>query len=113
MANHDMKLQPVPFAQVKAGSKTIEMRLNDEKRQAISVGDTIVFYKEPDLIECVTARVLERLIYPTFLDMVTSNSPASMGFEGSLDGYLRPEFYTAEDEQRYGALGLRLEVIDA
>lgn len=113
MASFDMKLQPVPFAQVKAGTKTIEMRLNDEKRQAISVGDVIVFYKEPDLIESVTTRVVERLSYPTFLEMVTSNPPVSMGFEGSLDGYVRPAFYTAEDEQRYGALGLRLEVIGA
>lgn len=113
MANHVMKLQPAPFALIKARTKTIEMRLNDEKRQAIQAGDTILFYKEPDLIESITTCVVERLPYPTFADMVRSHPPLSMGFEGSIDGYVRPEFYSAEDEQRYGALGLRIEVMDA
>lgn len=31
------------FLLVKQGSKTIEIRLNDEKRQQLKVGDTIVF----------------------------------------------------------------------
>jgi len=112
MASHSMKLQPVPFAQVKARTKTIEMRLNDEKRQTIQAGDTLIFYKEPDLIESITTRVVERLPYPTFREMVASNPPLSMGFEGSIEAYMRPEFYSAEDEQRYGALGLRIEVMD-
>ena len=33
-----------PFEQIKSGVKTIELRLYDEKRQALSVvGDTIIF----------------------------------------------------------------------
>jgi ASC-1-like (ASCH) protein len=40
---HQMKLQPNPFEQIKNGSKTLELRLNDEKRQLIKVGDEIEF----------------------------------------------------------------------
>jgi len=40
---HYMKLQPKPFAKIKEGTKTLELRLNDEKRQSITVGDTIIF----------------------------------------------------------------------
>ena len=43
MAEHIMKLHPRPFAKIKDGSKTIELRLYDEKRQRISVGDTLRF----------------------------------------------------------------------
>ncbi|MBQ0010138.1 MAG: ASCH domain-containing protein, partial [Ruminococcus sp.] len=38
-----MKLQPEPFAMIRSGKKTIELRLYDEKRQQIEVGDTIEF----------------------------------------------------------------------
>ena len=113
MPEHTMKLQPVPFEQIRSGIKTIEMRLNDPKRQAIQPGDTIVLVKEPDLIESVTVRVVEKLLYPTFAAMVQANPPLSMGFEGSTEGYARPDFYTAEDEALYGALGLRIEVKSA
>ena len=40
-----MKLQPKPFAAIKNGTKTIEMRLWDEKRKHITVGDTIEFVR--------------------------------------------------------------------
>ena len=38
-----MKLNPAPFAMIKSGKKTIELRLFDEKRQQIKAGDAIEF----------------------------------------------------------------------
>lgn len=38
-----MKLQQKPFDSIKTGQKTIEMRLNDEKRRLINIGDEIEF----------------------------------------------------------------------
>ena len=38
-----MKLKNEPFVSIKNGLKTIEMRLFDEKRKQIKVGDTIEF----------------------------------------------------------------------
>lgn len=40
---HSMKLYVEPFEAVRNNRKTIEIRLNDEKRQSIKIGDTIVF----------------------------------------------------------------------
>ncbi|MEJ7293843.1 hypothetical protein WL279_12370, partial [Staphylococcus epidermidis] len=37
-----MKLYVEPFEAVRNNRKTIEIRLNDEKRQYIKIGDTIV-----------------------------------------------------------------------
>lgn len=36
-----MRLHKEPFELIKNGSKTIELRLYDEKRQMINLGDTI------------------------------------------------------------------------
>lgn len=40
---HQMKLVDAPFELIRSGQKTIELRLNDEKRQIIKIGDFIVF----------------------------------------------------------------------
>ena len=40
---HYMNLVPSAFKKIADGSKTIELRLNDEKRQQINVGYTIIF----------------------------------------------------------------------
>lgn len=40
---HVMRLNPKPFEMMAEGSKTIEYRLNDEKRKKVKAGDTIIF----------------------------------------------------------------------
>lgn len=43
MILHHMKLKRSPFEKIKNGSKSIELRLNDEKRQKVQIGDFIEF----------------------------------------------------------------------
>lgn len=38
-----MRLHPEPFNKIKNGTKTIEMRLYDEKRRQLQLGDIIEF----------------------------------------------------------------------
>lgn len=40
---HEMKLKAQFFNYIKNGTKRIELRLNDEKRRKIKLGDTIKF----------------------------------------------------------------------
>lgn len=46
MMIHEMKLNNEPFTLIKAGTKVIELRLNDEKRRKLAVGDKIEFTNE-------------------------------------------------------------------
>lgn len=48
MREHVMNLTPLPMQQIRDGRKTIELRLYDEKRKLISVGDTIKFINTED-----------------------------------------------------------------
>ena len=48
---HFMHLKEAPFGQIWNGSKTIELRLYDEKRRKIKRNDFIEFQKEPFLDE--------------------------------------------------------------
>ena len=42
---HKMRLNKEPFDEMKNGTKTIEFRLYDEKRQKVKIGDKIEFSK--------------------------------------------------------------------
>ena len=40
---HNMRLKKEPFEKICAKKKTVELRLLDEKRKKVNVGDTIEF----------------------------------------------------------------------
>ena len=66
---HKMKLQPKYYNFILNGTKRIEIRLLDEKRKQIKIGDIIKFLKQPKLTESFNAKVIGLLRYNTFEDM--------------------------------------------
>lgn len=110
---HTLKLQPQYFGFIKDGTKRIELRLNDEKRQQIKIGDTIKFCREPDLQTTLTAQVVGLLHYPSFADLVADfdidiladHSITKEQLLGDLD-----QFYPAAKQAQYGVVGIRLQL---
>nr|WP_240903827.1 ASCH domain-containing protein [Chengkuizengella sediminis] len=54
---------------IKEGNKTVEVRLNDEKRRKIKIGDTIEFVKVPEENETLRVKVTELRKYDNFKGM--------------------------------------------
>ncbi len=111
---HEMKLQPEYYNFILNGTKRIEIRLNDEKRQQIKIGDTIKFLMEPELNESFKVKVIGLLRYNTFEDMfkdfdISILSDKSMT-KDELIAVLE-QFYTKEKQKQYGVLGIRIELI--
>lgn len=110
--HHIMKLQPGPFDRIADGSKTIELRLYDEKRKAISIGDTITFTREPEQQQQITVKVVALLHYPTFKDLLADFPPDYFG--GADREALLDEvhcFYSLEDQQPNGVLGIKIALV--
>ena len=110
-----MKLQPEYYNFILNGTKRIEIRLYDEKRQSIKLGDTIKFLKEPELSESFNAKVIGLLRYNSFKDMfkdfdISILSDKSMTKEELIK--VLEQFYTKEKQEQYGVLGIRIELID-
>ncbi len=108
---HEMKLQPEYFNFILNGTKRIEIRLNDEKRQNIKLGDKIKFLKEPDLNESFEAQVIGLLRYNSFEEMfkdydISILSDKSMTKEELIS--VLEQFYTKEKQEKYGVLGIRI-----
>lgn len=111
---HIMKLQPKYFECMKKGSKIIEVRLFDEKRRNIKIGDEIEFLKEPEKTEKLITKVKELLIYPSFEELL-NNYPIEYFADNTHTKTellkVLNEFYTKEEQEKYGVVGIRIEII--
>ncbi len=114
--NHEMKLNPAPYAAIKNGKKNIELRLNDEKRQQVKVDDTITFSNTaiPDLKLYTRVNALHHAA--SFTELLTAIPLSVCGFDSNLSvGDAASEmrqYYSKEEEVKYGALGIEVELID-
>lgn len=68
--NHSMKLYEGPFNDIRLGNKTIEVRLYDEKRGKLELGDIIEFTKLPDSKEKIQVKINGLLRYTTFKGLI-------------------------------------------
>ena len=109
MQQHQMKLATVPYSNIVSGKKVIESRLFDDKRKQIDIGDQIVFSENDKLENSVTTEVKGLLRYQTFKELFADHDPSLFG-ENSRDFLLNQikQFYSDEDEQKYGVIGIRL-----
>ena len=110
-----MKLQPEHFDKIKSGEKIFEIRLNDEKRQLINIGDIVIFKKEPDLYEGVVCKILEKRFFTSFAQMAQVMSLKDLGFAGKNAEQVERKlhtYYSKKDEEAYGIVVFKLQVIN-
>lgn len=108
---HQMGLYGEYFEAIKTGEKQVEVRLHDEKRRRIQLGDTIEFVKVPEQNERLRVTVTELRAYDSFQAMYEAIPFEEFGCKGwtmqeMLDGTY--EIYTAEQEREWGTLAITM-----
>ena len=115
MAEHIMKLHPGPFAKIKAGSKTIELRLYDEKRQCISVGDTIRFVSTESAADEVVVRVRDLFVFDSFDELYQHLPLTECGYTEENVHTASPSdmeaYYSKEEQRQYGVVGIQIALL--
>ena len=109
MKIHEMKLLKHPYTEIKAGRKNVEMRLYDEKRKNISVGDKIIFACADFEGEYIEALVRGICVYKDFSALVASYAPRELGFEGFSAEYIEDymtKIYGREAAEKHGAFAI-------
>lgn len=106
-----MKLNPSPFSQIKAGTKTIEIRLNDEKRRLLNIGDELVFTLITDEAQSIKTEVVNLHVFKTFKELCESFPAIQYGSESSDEWELMYKYYSKEDEEKWGVLGIEVKVL--
>lgn len=112
MTTHSLQLATIPFEAIANGTKTIESRLYDEKRQLIQLGDELIFTNREDASQIIKARVIGLLRYETFHDMFTHNLPEKFGMDSVelLEVQIK-EFYSPEAQEKYGVIGIEFILV--
>ena len=113
---HSMNLHPQPYAMIASGEKTIELRLNDEKRKQIAVGHRIRFTnRETD--EQLTAEVIALHPFATFAQLYDSLPLEKCGYRKeelqTADAADMYAYYSPQQEEKYGVLGIELRVMES
>ena len=107
---HYLKLNPIPFSQIESGIKTIELRLYDEKRQKIAVGDTLIFTHRNDEKKTITVKVTALHRFENFEKLYACLPLTKCGYSKenakSASSSDMAQYYTPEDEKQFGVVGI-------
>ena len=109
---HSMKLKPNPFEKIKNGTKKIELRLYDEKRRKIEVGDVIEFTNlETD--EKIQVEVLKLHRFNNFEELYNAFPKTDLGYaEHELAFPTDMEsYYNKLEIEKYGVVGIEIRLV--
>lgn len=108
---HTMKLLPAPFAMVKSGKKTIELRLFDEKRRRIKAGDEIVF-TNTETGETLTKSVVKLHRFNSFEELYKALPLLQCGYTAENVNKACPadmeKYYSVEKQNKYSVVGIEI-----
>ena len=109
---YTMKLRPNPFRMIACGDKTYELRLYDEKRQCIKIGDEIEFVNTKTQ-EQLVVRVKNIHIFKSFTELYQSLPLLKCGYTEEDVTTANPadmeEYYSKEKQAQYGVIAFELE----
>lgn len=111
---HKMKLKQDPFEKIKNGSKTIELRLFDEKRQHVQIGDFIEFSLMNNPNEKIQTRVIVLHHFDSFLELYGNLPKEKLGYKTgeTLEPNYMDAYYSREEQEKYGVVGIEIRLTD-
>ena len=108
-----MKLNTEPYELIKFGKKNIEMRLMDEKREKISIGDNIIF-TNINTGEQLKTVVLNIFPFKNFEDLYRAFDKKRLGYSSEQDANPSDmeHYYKKEEIDKYGVVGIEIDLVE-
>lgn len=110
-----MKLQQEPFEKIACGIKTIELRLFDEKRRKIKMGDIIIFTNIINPCRRICAKVIKLHRFDSFSELYRYLPLDKCGYTAEemsdADSKDMERYYSIEQQEKYGVLGIEIKLI--
>lgn len=112
-----MNLNKEPFNMIKNGEKTIELRLNDEKRQQLKIGDYIKFYNIKDNDEFIFTEITNLFKFDSFKELYKALDLKKCGYKQDELPNAKHEdmlvYYSIQNQLKYGVLGIEIKVLQS
>lgn len=109
---HCMRLNHGPFMLIKSKQKSIEMRLNDEKRQKLKVGDQVEF-TDKSTNEKIIVQVVNLHRFSSFQELYNNFDKLKLGYQSGEVASANDmnQYYTDEDIKKFGVVGIEIKTI--
>lgn len=110
-----MKLNDEPFEQISNGKKSIEVRLLDQKRKKIHVGNNIIFTSVNNPDRQIACKVIGLHKFATFFELFERVGVDACGFQGcDIDQAVQimRKYYSSQEEKTYGVVGIEIQLTD-
>ena len=112
---HTMKLNQEPYILIESGIKTIELRLYDDKRKLISVGDEIEFINSSNSDLSLSCSVIALHKFSSFEELYKHLPLLKCGYTEeniSCASYRDMElYYSREKQSSFGVIGIEIQLI--
>lgn len=112
---HLMRLNAEPFERMESGEKTIELRLHDEKRRKIKMGDIIRFQHKENEARVLTARVIALHVFSSFTELYQNLPLLRLGYTEQNVQNAAPEdmdeYYSKTEQKKYGVVGIEFKLL--
>ena len=112
---HEMKLHDEPFLMIERGEKIFELRLWDEKRKKLSVGDTIVFTMSRDASRSMTVEVVGLHRFASFDALYEALPLDKCGYRADEIETASPSdmeaYYSKEEQRQNGVVAIEVRVV--
>ena len=93
----------------------IELRLNDEKRKQISVGDTIKFINTEDSNDTLRVKVVDLFLFSSFAELYDNLPLLNCGYNEDNINTASPDdmemYYSREKQNKYGVVGIEISLL--
>ena len=107
-----LHLDNKPFESIKNGTKTIEMRLFDEKRRLLKENDIIEFINRTTN-ESIKAKIIKLHIFKNFEELYNHFDKVKLGYSKDevADFKDMTTYYSIMEQEKYGVVGIEIELI--
>lgn len=109
------KLRAKPYDSIKSGEKTFELRLYDERRQKIKVGDEIEFSCAEGRREPFIVLVTGLHVFRNFSELYAALPLLQCGYTEENVANASPNdmnaYYSEEAQSRYDVIGIEIRLI--
>ena len=104
---YTFELNLKPYNQIKSKIKDVELRLFDDKRKVLKVGDIIIYHSK-DLDESITTKIVSLHHYKDFYELLKHVDIKRTGLDNPEEMY---NYYPKERIEALGVLGIEIVLV--
>ena len=110
---YEFNLSDEPYKKIKSGLKNVEMRLYDERRKDIKIGDYIIL-KNEDTNKKLKVKVLNINIFNSFKELYASYPKNRLGYSDNETASYKDmnRYYDDFKQKKYKVMAIEIELLE-